>query len=296
VSKRVEVTDPWAQWLHKRRHGGDTRALAASLTELQSVRDRVLRKTQLREGDTLLDVGSGDGLIAFGGLEQVGKTGKVIFSDVSRQLLDHCRELAREARVAERCEFVQAAAEDLNQIQTASVHAVTTRSVLIFVLEKAAAFGEFERVLRPGGRISIWEPINSLTYPEPDNELWGHDVAPIRDLADRIKVLYRKIQGPAPAMMGFDERDLLAFAEAAKLAEIHLSLRRHVGIEHLPMSWQGFLSSSTNPLAPIRQDVINEALKPAERQAFEDHVRPQVEAGNLRRRVALAHLWAEKPR
>ena len=38
--------------------------------------------------------------------------------------------------------------------------AVTVRSVLIYVAAKAASFREFARVLRPGGRLSIFEPIN----------------------------------------------------------------------------------------------------------------------------------------
>ena len=41
---------------------------------------------------TLLDVGAGDGLIAFGALEKLGPTGKVIVSDISESLLKHARE------------------------------------------------------------------------------------------------------------------------------------------------------------------------------------------------------------
>jgi arsenite methyltransferase len=42
----------------------------------------------------VLDVGCGDGLIAFGALDRVGEEGQVIFSDISQDLLDHCRSLA----------------------------------------------------------------------------------------------------------------------------------------------------------------------------------------------------------
>jgi SAM-dependent methyltransferase len=55
------------------------------------VRDRVLRNAALTGDDTLLDVGAGDGRIAFGALELVGEGGHVIFSDVSQDLLDHSR-------------------------------------------------------------------------------------------------------------------------------------------------------------------------------------------------------------
>ena len=43
-----------------------------------------------------------------------------------------------------------------------SVDVVTTRSVLIYVKDKAAALREFYRVLKPGGRVSLFEPINVL--------------------------------------------------------------------------------------------------------------------------------------
>lgn len=45
----------------------------------------------IQEGDTLLDVGAGQGLIAFAALDRVGDRGNVIFSDVSQPLLNHCR-------------------------------------------------------------------------------------------------------------------------------------------------------------------------------------------------------------
>ena len=95
------------------------------------VRDRVLKNADLSGGETVLDVGAGDGLIAFGALELVGEDGRVIFGDISQDLLVHSRSLAREMGVLDRCEFVHAPADDLSAIEDASVDAVTTRSVLI---------------------------------------------------------------------------------------------------------------------------------------------------------------------
>ena len=123
--------DPWAEWLRRRRHGDDEVALEQTLAHLAPIRDAVLDNVDLKDGHTLLDVGCGDGLIAFGALERLGSRGKVIFSDVSSELLSGCRELARELGVLERCQFVEASADDLSTIETDSVDALTTRSVLL---------------------------------------------------------------------------------------------------------------------------------------------------------------------
>ena len=66
-----------------------------------------------------------------------------------------------------------AGAEDLTGIADASVDVLTTRSVLIYVAEKQHALAAFARVLRPHGRISLFEPINRLMFPEPaDRSRW----------------------------------------------------------------------------------------------------------------------------
>ena len=145
------------------RFGGDPAARERLLAELlYPVRDTVLDKAGLQPGDTVLDVGTGDGLIAFGALEWLGPSGHVVFSDISQDLLDHCRAAAAAEGLLDRCRFVLASADSLDGIADASVDVVTTRSVLIYVQDKAEALRAFYRVLRPGGRISVFEPIDVL--------------------------------------------------------------------------------------------------------------------------------------
>ncbi len=91
--------DIWAEWLLRRGTAGDKEGW---VNFLRPVRDRVLGNAQLSGGETLLDVGAGDGLIAFGALERMGEEGRVILSDVSQDLLDHSRSLAEEKGVAGR--------------------------------------------------------------------------------------------------------------------------------------------------------------------------------------------------
>ena len=184
------VRDRWATWLLETRHGGDDAAFDEMLRHLAPIRDRVLDGAHVEEGATVLDVGCGDGLIAFGALERVGRDGRVVFSDISQDLLDRCEEIADGDG---RCRFVRAGATDLDAIDDESVDVVTLRSVLIYVDDRDAAFREFRRVLRPGGRVSLFEPINSFEYPGPVDRWGPYDVTPVRELADRVKAVFAAI-------------------------------------------------------------------------------------------------------
>lgn len=63
----AKAPDRWHRWLMDVRFGGDPAARERLLTELlYPVRDTVLDKARLQPGNTVLDVGTGDGLIAFG--------------------------------------------------------------------------------------------------------------------------------------------------------------------------------------------------------------------------------------
>ena len=251
----------------------------------------------------LLDVGAGDGLIAFGALDLVGEDGRVIFSDISQDLLDHARRLAEEMYVAERCKFLLAPADDLSSLEDASVDIVTTRSVLIYVEDKRRAFEEFFRVLKPGGRISLFEPINrfnTVAWSAESGLYMGCDVNPVKDLAVRVQAIYERIQPrETDPMLNFDERDLLIYAEEAGFEEIHLEYRADITQGNLFFSgegpgWELLLKSSGNPKIPTLEEAMNEALKPEEIERFTAHLRPLVERNESKGMSAVAYLWAKK--
>ena len=87
-------------------------------------------------------------------------------------------------------------ADKLSMFGDESIEAVTTRSVLIYVSAKQRAFDEFQRVLRPGGQLSIFEPINRFAFPEPPGYFMGHDVTPIMEIAQKLEDVYQRIQPP----------------------------------------------------------------------------------------------------
>jgi arsenite methyltransferase len=229
MAAMTDSNDRWARWLLNIRHGDDAAFRQQMLESMYPWRDEILDKAQLKPDDTLLDVGAGDGLIAFGALNRLGPAGHVIFSDISQDLLDHCRTAATAEGLLDRCSFVPASADSLAGIADGSVDAVTTRSVLIYVKDKAAALQEFYRVLKPGGRVSLFEPINRLMH-DPDR-FFGYDMRPVAALAQKVNAVYESIQPHDTDPMGdFDEWTAPVILEAL----IPGRMQSHAGTAEVP--------------------------------------------------------------
>jgi SAM-dependent methyltransferase len=283
--------DCWSRWLATRRFGGDEEVQREVVARLGQVRDAVLDRATLAPGETLLDVGCGEGLIGFGALD---RDASVVFSDVSQGLLDFCSETAESLGVSDRCRFVRAPADDLTPVESESVDVVTTRSVLIYVTDKEQAFAEFFRVLRPGGRISLYEPINRFACPDAPDRFGGYDVAPVAGIAAKIRALFDGLQPDTDPMLDFDERDLVAACEEVGFFPIDLEL--HAEIRPLePRRWDTFVHVAGNPKIPTLAEAMNQALDDGERQRLTAHLRPLVETGQGTWRMAHALLRADKP-
>ena len=289
--------DRWSEWVLDRGHGGLPDEERPDLAYLRPIRDRVLDDAGILEGNTVLDVGSGQGLIAFEALDRVGDRGTVIFSDISQPLLDHCRSVAERMGILDRTAFIHAPAENLSPITDESTDVVTARSVLIYVSRKDAAFGEFHRVLRPGGRVSIFEPINRY-FDMRDDDFWGFDASPVRDLVAKMNA--HEGWGIDDAseddpMMNFGERDLFELAIAAGFEEVRVDLV----IDRTPGSswvrdWESMLKTAPNPNAHTVEEVIQGALSSSEAARFESAMKPLVDAGGGVMQSAFAFVRAVK--
>ena len=286
------MSDCWADWIRTRRTGGDPEHEAKMLEELAVVRDHVLDNAKLSAGDVLLDVGCGNGLIGFGALDR--GVGEVVFADVSPPLLDDCRELAAKAGVLDRCRFLEARAEDLGELGDASVDVVTTRSVLIYVKDKARALAEFHRVLRAGGRLSIFEPINRFGMDERKCT-WGYALdGEAAALMAKLTSLEGAFQGPDDPMLDFDERDLLALVESAGFFPIQLDYVAEIR-PLKPRRWETALHSSGNPKIPTLAEAMEQALTAEERERLVAQLRPAIEQGRGVWRMGTAYLSATRP-
>lgn len=290
--------DKWARWVLNGSFGGDAEQHRAWLAQLTPIRDRVLSNARIRSGDVVLDVGTGDGLIGFSALPLVGDEGRVIFSDVSQELVSRCEEISTEIGAQLRSEFLCASAEALRGVQDKSIDVVTTRSVLIYVEQKQAAFDEFFRVLRPGGRISIYEPINSYFEDDPDR-FWNYDVSPIAELARKVGSAYdsedaAEAGDDADPMMDFTERDLLNFARRSGFDDLHLDLHAYVEKGAWATSWDALLTMAGNPLEPTLAEAMASTLTAEEAKAFEEYLKPLADAQDGIKEMAAAYLWGSK--
>jgi len=286
--------DKWMQWLLHRRYGNNPEQHERMLAKLATIRDYVLQNAAIAPGHTVLDLGTGDGLIAFGALDQAGDQGTVIFSDISSDALEHCKAYVHQLGRLDSCQFVCMSANDLTQISDASIDVVTIRSVLIYLTAKQQVFHECYRVLKPEGRLSLFEPINRFGRGSPE-QLLGNDITPIGEIAKKVIREYHQLQPPeSDPMVDFDERDLLHYAEQAGFADIHLELRASIGPMIWSGGWEALLHTAMNPNVPTLAEVINRVLSTHEAQEFENYLRPRIESGQGTKRVAQVYLWAMK--
>jgi arsenite methyltransferase len=108
---------------------------------------------ELREGERVLDLGSGGGIDVILSARRVGPTGRAIGLDMTDEMLELATRNALEAGVTN-VEFVRGTIEAI-PLPAASVDVVISNCVINLAADKAAVFGEIARVLRPGGRVGV---------------------------------------------------------------------------------------------------------------------------------------------
>ena len=127
----------------------------------------------LREGEIVVDLGSGAGLDALLATQQVGPTGRVIGIDMTDAMIEKAR--ANAALIgATNVEFRKGYLEEI-PVEDASVDVVISNGVINLCPDKVAVWEEIYRILKPGGRVQISDIIVGKEVPAAAKEnidLW----------------------------------------------------------------------------------------------------------------------------
>ncbi|GAN80796.1 class I SAM-dependent methyltransferase [Acidocella aminolytica] len=291
------LDDLWSRWLASGRDGGDANAKARVNAQTSTYATKLLDALPLAPGAALLDIGSGEGLVGFAALAHAPGL-HVTFTDLSAPLLAKCEVRAQILGFAGQCGFVACSAARL-AVPSASQDAITARSALAYEAHKPAAFAEMLRVLRPGGRFSIAEPLfreealaaaamraRLAVTPDPNLALLHRwKAAQYPDTPETIA---------AHPLTNYDERELLRMAQAAGFEALQMEL--HISLKPAPpRQWVAFLETSPHPLAPSLGALLKTHYSTAEAIMLERALRPFIEAGGTPQTQRMIYLSGAKP-
>ncbi|MFW9956945.1 MAG: arsenite methyltransferase [Candidatus Odinarchaeota archaeon] len=144
--------------------GYDIEGMPTGATESFAGCGNPVALASLKEGEVVLDLGSGAGLDMFVASKKVGDTGKVIGVDMTPAMIEKAKKNAEELGITN-VDFRFGDIENM-PVDDDSVDAIISNCVINLAPNKAKVFQEAYRVLRPGGRIMVSDIVLSKPLPK----------------------------------------------------------------------------------------------------------------------------------
>jgi len=143
--------------------------------------------TEVKEGDVVLDLGSGAGLDVLLAAKKVGPKGKVIGLDMTPEMIEKARENARKAG-ARNVEFKLGEMEEM-PVADASVDWVISNCVINLSPDKKKVFQEVYRVLKPNGKMVVSDIVAEGIPEKLKGILWSSCVGGALDEASYLRAI-----------------------------------------------------------------------------------------------------------
>ena len=226
--------------------------------------ERLVEHANLQEGDRVLDVGCGTGIVARRAAAHIGEQGTVIGIDINEEMLEVAKTVASD--LTPTVEWRQGDATAL-PFPDEAFDAIFCQQALQFVDDPAVALREMHRVLAPNGRIAV-SVLRSLAFNT------GYDKL--------AKALERHAGAEAGTMMrspfrGYSREELHALAEDAGFGEpvvtIQISSVRYPSVEEF-VRREAASSPLAGLLGSLDRDVRETLLEDVE-EVLQDYIDDQ---------------------